>query len=240
MPGKRPLIGLNGRYESNAQYPVRDQIEVFAPYCRALLAAGALPVVIPTSDARSVLADYLDRLDGFVFTGGLDLPPHAYGQAKLPQTQECDPKRFACDRLLAELVLEREIPVLAICMGVQLINVIYGGTLIQHIESDVRHEAKDRGNDRRHSIVIEEENLLRHIVGATEIEVNSAHHQAVEKLAPGLRVLARAPDGIVEAVQMTDREFFLGVQWHPERIVDRPEQLRLFEAFVDACQPGSY
>ncbi len=238
MPDQRPLIGLNSRYESSAQYPVRDHIRVFAPYYRALLAAGALPVVIPTSDERSVRAEYLDRLDGFVFTGGLDVPPRAYGQAKHPQTQECDPKRFASDSLLAELALEREIPVLAICMGVQLINVVYGGTLVQHIESDVRHEAKDLGSDSSHAIVIEEESLLHRILGSREVEVNSAHHQAVGKVAPGLRVVARASDGIVEAVEMTDRAFFLGVQWHPERIFERPEQLRLFAAFVDACQPG--
>ena len=97
----------------------------------------------------------------------------------------------------------------------------------------------DEGNDRYHSVVIEEDNSLHAIVGATELEVNSAHHQAVDKLAPGLRVLARAPDGIVEAVQMTDREFFLGVQWHPERIFEREEQRRIFEAFVGACQRRS-
>jgi gamma-glutamyl-gamma-aminobutyrate hydrolase PuuD len=239
MPHLRPLIGLNGRYESNTEYPIRDQIHAYVPYYQALLHAGALPVVVPTLDDRSALSEYLDRLDGFVFTGGLDLPPQAYGQAKHPRTQECDPKRFACDRLLAELALERDMPVLAICMGVQLLNVVYGGTLIQHIETDILHTAIDSGNDRVHPIVIEENSLLHQIVGATQLEVNSAHHQAVDRLAPGLKVLATAPDGIVEAVQRTDRDFFLGVQWHPERFPDRPEQRQLFEALVNACQPGS-
>jgi putative glutamine amidotransferase len=239
MPDGRPLIGLNSRYESNTRHPVRNQMRVFEGYHRALLAAGALPVVIPTSDEGSVLADYLDRLDGFVFTGGLDVPAHAYGQAKHPRTQECDPHRFASDRLLAELVLEREMPVLAICLGPQLLNVVYGGTLVQHIESDIRHEAIDKGNDSFHIIAVEEESLLHQIVGTREMEVNSAHHQAVDKVALGLRVVARAPDGIVEAVEMTNRAFFLGVQWHPERIFERPEQERLFKAFVNACQLGS-
>jgi len=234
-----PLIGLNCEYQSDATYPVRDQIGLYTPYYQALLSARALPVAIPIMDDRGTLTEYLKRLDGLMFTGGGDIPPQAYGQKKHPATEECDPRRFANDRLLAELVLQREIPVLAICMGLQLVNVVYGGTLIQHLETDIQHTPVDRGNDSYHSIVIEEENLLHHIVGTTEIEVNSAHHQAVEKLAPGLRALARAPDGIVEAVQMTDREFFLGVQWHPERIVKRPEQLRLFQAFVGACQQGS-
>jgi putative glutamine amidotransferase len=239
MPTKRPLIGLNCDYQGHATYPVRDQIKLYTPYYQALLSAGALPVVVPVIDDPEALKEYLDRLDGFLFTGGEDIPPQAYGQRRHVRTQECHPRRFDQDRTLAQLVLQREMPVLAICMGMQLINVVHGGTLIQHTETDVQHTPIDEGNDSYHSIVLEKENLLHDILGVTELEVNSAHHQAVEKLAPGLRLLARAPDGIVEAVQMTDREFLLGVQWHPERIMDRPEQRRLFEAFVDACHPGS-
>jgi putative glutamine amidotransferase len=239
MPQQRPLVGLNCRYEGDPRFAVRDRIALYVPYCQALLSAGALPVVVPTTDDRDVVQEYLARLDGLLFTGGEDVPPQAYGQQGDPRTHECHPSRFSSDQVLAELILQREMPVLAICMGMQLVNAVYGGTLIQHIEGDVQHEAKDRGNDRLHLVVIEEESLLHHIVGASEIEVNSSHHQAIDKLAPGLRVLGWAPDGIVEAMQMTDREFFLGVQWHPERIVDRPEQRRIFEAFVTACQQGS-
>jgi putative glutamine amidotransferase len=239
MPSTRPLIGLNCDYHSDARYSVRDQIGLYTPYYHALLSAGALPVVVPITDDRAALTEYLDRLDGFLFTGGADIPPEAYGQKKHPSTVEAHPRRFAQDRRMAELVLHREIPVLAICMGMQLINVVYGGTLIQDIQTHIQHGPVDEGNDRLHSIVIEEESLLHQILGATELEVNSAHHQAVDRLAPGLRALAHAADGIVEAVQMTDREFFLGVQWHPERIVDRPEQRRIFETFVEACHTGS-
>ena len=238
MPGTRPLIGLNCDYQCDATYPVRDQIRLYVPYYQALLSVGALPVMVPTTDDVDAVAGYLDCLDGFMFTGGKDIPPQAYGHEKHPATAEVHPRRFAGDRLLAELVLEREMPVLAICMGMQLINVVYGGTLIQDVDTDIQHAPIDEGNDRYHSIVIEEENLLRQMVGATGLEVNSAHHQAVDKLAPGLRVLARAPDGIVEAVQMTDRRFFLGLQWHPERIFERDEQRRIFGAFVDACRQG--
>jgi putative glutamine amidotransferase len=238
MPEQRPLIGLNCCYEGGARSAARERIALYVPYYQALLSVGALPVVVPTSDDRDAVEEYLVCLDGFMFTGGADVPPQAYGQERDPRTHECHPYRFSSDRLLAELILQRTMPVLAICMGMQLVNVIYGGTLTQHIESDVQHEASGPGKDSLHSVVTEEESLLHHIVGASEIEVNSSHHQAVDKLAPGLRVLACAPDGVVEAVQMTDREFFLGVQWHPERIVDRPEQQRIFEAFASACQQG--
>lgn len=237
MAHDRPLIGLNCRYDSDQEHAVVDQIRLYVPYYRALLAAGALPLIIPAIADRTILSEYLDTLDGFVFTGGLDIPPEAYGQTKHPKTQECDPNRFACDKLLAELLLHRDTPVLAICMGQQLINVVYGGTLIQHIETETRHTPVKPGQNIFHPITIEENSLLHQALGVTELEVNSGHHQAVDRPAPGLRILARAPDGIVEAVQMTDKAFFLGVQWHPERIADRPEQRRLFKAFVAAASP---
>lgn len=241
MAGRRPLIGLNCRYEEDEQYMSGDQIRMYVHYYQALIEAGALPVVIPTVDHRSLVSEYLDALDGFVFTGGLDVPPAEYGQEKHPETKELHRRRFACDRLLANLLLQRDMPVLAICLGQQLINVAYGGTLIQHIETEIQHTALKPGQDSFHPISIEENSLLHQILGTTKLEVNSAHHQAVDKPAPGLRVLAQAPDDMIEAVQMTDKGFFLGVQWHPERITDRPEQRELFKAFVAAATDrGSY
>ncbi len=235
MAGPRPIIGLNCRYESDREHQGGDQIRMYAHYYQALTETGALPVVIPTVDDRPMLSEYLDALDGFVFTGGLDVPAHAYGQERHPQTQELHPRRFASDRLLAELALERDMPVLAICLGQQLINVVHGGTLIQHIETEIQHASVKPGQDSFHFITIEEDSLLHGFLGRTELEVNSSHHQAIDRLAPGLRVLARAPDGIIEAVQMTDTSFFIGVQWHPERLMERPEQRQLFKAFVAAA-----
>jgi putative glutamine amidotransferase len=235
MEGKAPLIGLNCRYDGHEEYPVLDKVWMHVPYYQALVAVGALPVIVPAIDDHRLLSDFLDKVGGFMFTGGPDVPPTAYGQEKHPRTQEVHPKRFACDRLLAELVLERDMAVLAVCMGQQLINVAYGGTLIQHIETEIQHTSLREGVDSYHQVTIEEGSLLHQILGATEVEVNSGHHQAVGKPAAGLRVLARAPDGIIEAVQMTDKRFFIGVQWHPERLMDRPEQRELLKAFVAAA-----
>jgi gamma-glutamyl-gamma-aminobutyrate hydrolase PuuD len=234
MVAKRPLIGLDCSYERDAKNSC-DQMRMYVAYYQALIEAGALPVVIPVIDDRTLLSEYLDGLDGLVFTGGLDVPPAAYGQEKHPRTEECHPKRFVYDKLLAELALQRDIPVLAICMGQQLINVVYGGTLIQHIETEIEHTRVEPGLDSFHPVTIEEDSSLHRILGARELEVNSTHHQAVDKPAPGLRVRARAPDGIIEAVQMTDKRFFIGVQWHPERLMERPEQQELFKAFVVAA-----
>jgi gamma-glutamyl-gamma-aminobutyrate hydrolase PuuD len=232
--GQRPLIGLDCGYERDEKN-LSDQIRMYVAYYEALITPGALPVVMPVVDDRALLSEYLDVLDGLVFTGGLDVPPGAYGQEKHPQTQECHSRRFAHDKLLAELVLQRDIPVLAICLGQQVINVVYGGTLIQHIETELEHTRLQPGLDSFHPVTVEEDSMLYQILGANEVEVNSSHHQAVDKPAPGLRVLARAPDGTIEAVQMTDKRFFLGVQWHPERLRDRPEQQALFKAFVAAA-----
>jgi putative glutamine amidotransferase len=232
---KRPLVGLNCRYEADEEHKGGGQIRMYASYYQPLIEAGALPLVIPTVDDRALLSEFLGILDGFVFTGGLDVPAAAYGQKKHPETTELHPRRFACDKLLAELLLERQLPVLAICLGLQLINVAYGGTLIQHIETDIQHTHVKAGHDSFHPITVEEDSLLHRLLGANQLEVNSSHHQAVGKLGAGLRVLAQAPDGIVEAIQMTDRRFFIGVQWHPERIVERPEQRELFKAFVAAA-----
>jgi putative glutamine amidotransferase len=235
MTSKKPLVGLNCRYETDQEHSGGSQIRMYAFYYQALIQAGALPLVVPTVEDRSLISEYLDILDGFVFTGGLDVPAAAYGENKHPQTNELHPRKFACDKLLAELLLEREMPVLAICLGLQLVNVAYGGTLIQHIETDIQHTHFVPGHDSFHAITVEEDSLLHRLLGASQLEVNSSHHQAVDKLGAGLRVLAQAPDGIVEAVQMTDRRFFIGVQWHPERILEIPDQRELFNAFVAAA-----
>lgn len=235
MAAERPLIGLNCRYETHQEYPTLDRLWIYAGCYRALLLAGAVPVIVPPLDTRSLVSQCLDRVDGIVFVGGLDIPPAAYHQESHPETEECHPNRFASDKLLAELVLQTDIPVLGICMGQQLINVVYGGTLTQHIETDVRHSRIKPTEEIFHPITVEEDSLLHRILGVRELEVNSSHHQAVDKPAPGLRVLARAPDGIIEAMQMTDRSFFLTVQWHPERLTERPEQRKLLRAFVTAC-----
>jgi putative glutamine amidotransferase len=238
MLGPRPVVGLDCRYERDEACSALDRLSMRVPYYQALIAAGALPLVIPVVEEHSLLAQYLDIVDAFVFTGGLDVPPEEYGQPKHPETEACDPERFGCDRLLAELLLERDIPVLAICLGMQLINVAYGGTLIQHIETEIQHTHIKPAEDCFHPIGVEEDTLLHGILAVRELEVNSSHHQAVQEVAPGLRVSARAPDAIIEAVEMTDKPFFLGVQWHPERIADRAEQRELFRAFVSATSDG--
>jgi putative glutamine amidotransferase len=188
----------------------------------------------------------LEGLDGLVLTGGMDVDPARYGEAPHPKVRHFDPARDAFEERALRFALERDLPVLAICRGHQLLNVAFGGGLLQHIESG-EHVAdlKAVGQPSRwHAARIAPDTRLRAITGEDEIEVNSRHHQAVtqETLAPGLAVAATSPDGLIEAVESTSHRWVLGVQWHPERPEEHhpafaPRSRRLFEALVREAQP---
>ena len=189
------------------------------PYRNALSAVGLHPVEGVTT---------LDCAAGLCLAGGADVDPAIYGEARHPQTQEPDRTRDALESALLREALERDLPVLAICRGLQLLNAALGGTLEQHIEGHSFRKQRDA-----HSIAIVPGSRLESILGAGQYVVNSGHHQCAATIAPGLAVAARAPDGVVEALEAPDREFVLAVQWHPEARMDGMDA-RLFAAFRDA------
>jgi len=200
-----------------------------APYIAALKAVGIDPVTVSAEEIVS-----LAMFDGLVLSGGPDVDPAIYGQKPDEHTEAIVPDRDALELALARSALERDVPVLAICRGLQLMNVAHhGGTLTQHIEGHV-HRTKDP-SDPIHVVVAGADTRLAQILGCNELEGNSRHHQAVANLGSGLIVSARAADGVVEGLERPDRRFAVAVQWHPEDQVQRfPVQLRLFEAFRDA------
>jgi gamma-glutamyl-gamma-aminobutyrate hydrolase PuuD len=172
-----------------------------------------------------------------LLTGGSDVDPARYGEPASPETQPPDPERDAVEAALIDEALARDLPVLAICRGMQLLNVHRGGSLIQHLPGAARHVR--RTSDRSlpaHRVVIEPGTLLASIAKRETWDVNSRHHQAVARLAPGLRVCARDPeDGTVEAIELPVRRYVLGVQWHPENQVSEDSgQRKLFQSFVGA------
>lgn len=191
------------------------------PYRKALNAVNVRTVDNPET---------LDDLSGLVLTGGTDLNPALYGQARLPETDQPDEERDERETRLLRDALVRDLPVLAICRGMQLLNVFCGGTLTQHIE-----DHRSPGVSNAHAVWIAPESLLASVLGPGVYEVNSRHHQAIELLAPSLNVTARAADGTVEAVELLDRRFMLAVQWHPEDRVAGSDR-KLFEAFADALR----
>jgi putative glutamine amidotransferase len=195
--------------------------------------AGAAPLLLtPTAYVEEVL----DRIDALVLQGGGDVHPEYYGSEAHPQTNTIDRRRDEFELALLARARQRRMPVLGICRGIQLVNVGFGGTLVQHLPdvTDVEHEALDRWDATAHPIEIEPDSRLSELLGARQMEVNSVHHQALDRIGEGLRVVARALDGVVEAVEAPD-EAVLAVQWHPEwaQNVDWARQRRLFEALVE-------
>jgi putative glutamine amidotransferase len=202
------------------------------PYQQALVAAGVDPVL---SGANFPVT--LDGFDGLVLTGGSDVDPALYGEPRGTHTDEPDHERDRIEFELLRQALTLDLPVLAICRGLQIVNVFHGGSLHQHLEPPERHQrVAGKKSEPIHTVAVESDSLLSRIAQSEVLQVNSRHHQGIARLGEGLRVTARAPDGVVEAVERPDKRFFVAVQWHPEDQVSRfPEQLSLFAHFREAC-----
>lgn len=215
----------------------RDQAFTYATYTEALRRAGAIPLLIPPQPENA--ADVLDSVDGIVLAGGFDCDPAIYGEDQHPTVEPMDPRRQENDLTLAKLARERGIPTLGICLGLQVMNVAAGGTLIQDIGSQVKTQlehASEPEDRARHDVDLDGSTKLGSIIGNRRINVNSSHHQAIGEVAAGLRVAAHAPDGIVEGVEDPQHPFYVGVQWHPEDMPGEDSASRLFGAFVEAAK----
>ncbi len=208
------------------------------PYITALEAVGAAPVIMPLALGNGTLRSLYERLDGLFMAGGGDLNPACYGQGAYTKTEGIDSLRDEAELILTRWALEDGKPLFGVCRGVQTINVAAGGTLLQDVTDQwpnaIRHQyfpEKPR-NYVAHEITVLPDTHLSAILGEAA-RVNSFHHQAVEKVGAGFRVAAYAPDGVVEAIEREDGSFAVGVQWHPESLIDTDSGMyALFEAFV--------
>ncbi len=204
-----------------------DQTVTMAPraYATAVQAAGALALILPPDPAAVDDPDrLLDRLDGLMLAGGSDVDPASYGARPHPETKGVWPERDAFEVALARRALERELPVLGVCRGMQVLNIACGGTLTQHLpdqlEGDERHRHTP-GTYGDHEVVLEPGSLAARAAGAERLVVKSHHHQGVERIGEGLAVTGRSfPDDVVEALELRDRRYALGVLWHPEEDVE--------------------
>ncbi len=218
----------------------KGNITLNQDYVDAVFRAGAVPVLLPLTEDEAVMREMLCRVDGLLLTGGADVGPEVYGEETLPCCGETCPQRDRFELPICRLALERDMPVLAICRGHQILSCALGGTLYQDVAEqfgpDLKHPQYDIPRDKVHGMTVEEGSLLHRITNLTRFQVNSRHHQAIKTPGAGLKVIAHAPDGLIEAVELPGRRFVLGVQWHPESLGDRyPEAQALFSAFAEAC-----
>lgn len=233
-----PVIGITldseppGGYSKYPWYAIRQN------YTDAIVAAGGLPIALPHH--AQLAGEYLDRIDALVVTGGaFDVDPSLYGDTDRHATVTLKEGRTAAELALTRHALTRDMPVLGICGGQQLLAVALGGTLIQHIPAAVdaalEHEQPNPRHEPGHAVSVRPGTLLHRIVGAVEMRVNSSHHQAVRDPGPHAVVNAVAPDQVIEGVEDLRYRFCLGVQWHPEFFID-PGDRRIFDALIATCR----
>lgn len=213
-----------------------------ATYTRAIERAGGHPVLIPVHTPPAALPDLRARLDGLLMTGGGDVDPSLFDGREHPRISELDRQRDDLELAMARLAAQTGWPLLAICRGIQVLNVALGGSLYTHIAdqfaSAQRHDfdSKTQRETLAHRVRLLPGSLLANALGSLEVEVNSLHHQGVERLADGLTATAWAPDGLVEGVEVMGHPYAVGVQWHPECLVDSQPMQSLFRSFVLACE----
>lgn len=232
----RPRIGLTLDSEQS-----RAVYELKASYVEAVLAAGGLPILLPHAPAAA--AAYLALLDGLVLTGGaFDVPPELYGETRREGCGPSRPERTAFEKDLLDAALAVRLPVLGVCGGMQLMNVVRGGTLHQDLVRDAGipgHEQPPPKDVPSHEVAVVPGTILAGLVGEEPLAVNSTHHQAVKDAGHGVLVSARAPDGVVEAIELPDLPFAVGVQWHPEATAPRdPRQGAIYRGLVLAALGG--
>ena len=238
LSGSKPLIGVT-TYLEQAQSGVWDVQASFLPkpYFEAVYRAGGIPVLLPPQPVDAeIAAAVLDRLDGLIVAGGKDVNPERYGQERLATTDEPRNDRDEWETALLLAAIDRNVPFLGICRGLQVLNVALGGTLHQHIPEVLgtdRYTGVD-GVFKENDVIVDDGSRIAGVLGGGETLVGkSYHHQAIDSLAPGLAIGARSDDGTVQAVEVEGVDFGLGVQWHPE---NTPDDLRLFAGLVDAAR----
>jgi putative glutamine amidotransferase len=235
----RPRIGLTLDADASGR-----RYELPRAYADAVLEAGGLPILLPHSGEAA--AAYLALVDGLVVTGGdFDVPPELYGEARRPACGPSKPERTAFEKDLLEAALAAGLPVLAVCGGMQLLDVVRGGTLYQDLAVDAGidgHEQPPPRDVPSHDVAVAAGTQLAALVGEGVLRVNSTHHQAVKEPGQGVLVSARAPDGVIEAIELPDLRFAIGVQWHPEATRSDPRHMALYRGLVAAARdarPGT-
>ena len=232
----KPIIGINCDFKA-ADRNKPGFAYLASGYFQSISAAGGIPIVLPPMDDPAMVSNVLDHVDGFLMIGGADLDPRNDGFMLHSSVRPMDPIRETSDRLLVAEIAERRLPLLAIGAGMQLLNVQQGGNLFLHIKEDlptaVPHLDPHDPN-HRHTLEVASDSLVGRVLGDGEIRVSSRHHMAIDEVAPGFRVTARGPDGVIEAIESEMMDWFVvGTQFHPECAAASALDVRIFEEFIE-------
>lgn len=238
---KKPVIGISTSVivDHGGEFPDYERIYVNKDYISAVIAAGAVPLMIPMEDSEDNLQASLELVDAVIFSGGHDITPFRYGEEPHAKLHDICPERDAFDFLLYRLAKEKKLPILGICRGYQLMNVAEGGSLYQDLSlkstESFKHSQGHGPSIATHTMKVEAGSKLAQILGKEEIRINSFHHQAIKDVAKSLKVSGKALDDVVEAVELTDYPFGIGVQFHPEMLQAKDETIKkIFLTLVEA------
>ena len=231
----RPVITIFTEIDEKLNVNIRNT------YINAVESTGGLPIVVPYIKSDESLETLIERCDGFIFSGGGDIDPKCYVEEKKPTCGDAEYNRDELEFRAFDSVFASGKPILAICRGIQLVNVCLGGTLYQDIptefETEIIHRQKEPDDAPSHEVNALENTPLYDLLKSKRVVANSFHHQAIKKLGDGLKITATADDGIIEGVYLPGERYFRAFQWHPERLVDIDEHNRLiFEDFINACR----
>ena len=232
---KKPIIGISIDTGIQKTYSKFPWYAIRINYINSVINSNGLPLMLPS---KPHLADYyFNLIDGVLITGGdFDIDPKIYGEKKDKSVVHIDKPRTNFEIKIAKLALKKNKPILGICGGQQLLNVVLNGSLIQHIDkTNIEHEQGQSKNRPSHKVQINLKSKLYKIVKKKEFRVNSAHHQAIKKVGKNLSVNAISEDGIIEGVELNNHKFFLGIQWHPEFFISNYDK-KIFRSFIKACQ----
>jgi putative glutamine amidotransferase len=232
----QPVVGITLDSEQPGGYSKLPWYALRQNYCEAVVRAGGLPILLPHEPEQADA--YLDKINALIITGGaFDVDPAMFGASSRHATVKTKERRTAFELAITRGAFARDLPVLGICGGQQLLNVVLGGTLIQHIPDEVgsalAHEQPNPRTEPGHTVTVVKGTLLHRICGSDELAVNSAHHQAAKDLGSGVVVDALAEDGVIEGIEVPGKRFCLGVQWHPEYSISTGDT-KIFDAFIAA------
>jgi len=239
MSSNKPIIGVSADIgvEEESKFPGHRQTFVYEDYVKSVESAGGIPIVLPVTTDEEIVKQLAEEIDGLLLTGGVDVNPLEYGEEPLEQQGGISPERDKFEIALLKAVIDLKKPVFAICRGLQIMNIAYGGTLYQDLtyisKKTLKHQQGSVNlGDETHSVFVEKDSYLHDIFGE-KVMTNSFHHQAVKEVAKGFKVTAWSKDDIVEGIEKEGDCSVVGVQWHPERMADEHEHmLKLFKHLV--------